>query len=83
MKKPTRMPCALQPLARGEDLGDRRALVHGIEDALAAALGADPGLRAAGLAQRLRHRLAGDVGADLDGERHLGVVLLAAPARSA
>ena len=49
MKNPTRMPAA-QPLARGEDLRDRGALVHRVEHALAAALGADPGLAQPALA---------------------------------
>ena len=48
----------------------RRALVHGVEDLLAAALGADPDFTAAGLAQRLGHARAHQVGAQLDREGH-------------
>src|SRR5580698_655071 len=50
------------------DLRHRGALVHGVQYALTAALSADPGLGAAGFGQRGRHVLAGEVGADLDGE---------------
>src|SRR5262249_47628521 len=59
---------ALRPkaLACAEDLPDRGALVHGVENALTAALRADPGLGASGLAQCLRHGLAGEVRADLN-----------------
>ena len=48
----------------------RRALVHGVEDLLAAAFGADPDFTATGLTQRRGHARAHEVGAQLDGEGH-------------
>ena len=68
MKKPTRMPARLEPGARRANLSHRRALVHGIQHALAAALRADPRLAAARVAQRLGHPFADQVGASLYGE---------------
>src|SRR6185436_4786537 len=59
-----------QQAARFADLGDACALVHGIEDLLAAALGSDPYLAAAGGLERLGHARAHEIGAQLDGERH-------------
>ena len=46
------------------------ALVHGVEDLLAAAFGADPGFPAARIAQRLGHARGDEIGAQLDGEGH-------------
>src|SRR6185503_3265083 len=52
------------------DVGDTRTLVHGIENFLAAALGADPRLAATRGAQRFGHARTHEIGTRLDGERH-------------
>src|SRR5580692_4792784 len=51
-----------------ENLADRRPLVHGIQYALAAALGSDPSLKATRALQCLRHAHADQVRASLDRE---------------
>ncbi|MCW0462506.1 hypothetical protein NB717_003574 [Xanthomonas sacchari] len=62
-----------QPLARGDHAVHIGALGHLVEDALAAALRADPGLAAAGPRQGGGHALAAQVGTGLDGEGHRAV----------
>ena len=61
--------------ARLHDVVDAGALVHGVENLLAAALGADPDLAAAGVAKRRGHARAHQVRAQLNRERHASAAL--------
>src|SRR6185437_16019969 len=65
---------AAEPLSRIDQLGDPRALVHPVEHALAATLGADPRFRATGTFERGGHRLGAQVGTSLDREWHHAVI---------
>src|SRR5580698_2261628 len=59
-----------QASARKRNVFDRRALVHRVEDFLAAAFSADPHFPAIRNLQGTRHGAADEIGARLDRERH-------------